>query len=69
MLQASQQAFPIIALIARDILPIPRASVSVKWLFSKSRHLCDDLRSSLKVQTISEAMLVKVWIKSRLLEY
>jgi hypothetical protein len=36
-------------------------------LFSKSRHLCSDLRSSLKAHTIMEAMFTKVWIRDGLL--
>jgi hypothetical protein len=41
-------------------------SVSVEHLFSKSRHLCTDLQCSLKVETIKDAILKKIWIKSGL---
>ena len=49
--------------MARDFLAIPGTSVAVERLFSKSRHLCGELRSSLKAHTITEAMLSKCWIK------
>ncbi|KAJ7292489.1 hypothetical protein C8J57DRAFT_1043372, partial [Mycena rebaudengoi] len=35
-------------------------------LFSKSRHLCHEVRGSMKTATIMEAMLVKMWIKAGL---
>lgn len=54
--------------MARDILPIPATSVSVERLFSKSRHLCQDLRSSLKAETIREALLTKLWIRGGFFE-
>jgi hypothetical protein len=54
--------------MARDFLAIPATSISVERVFSKSRHICTDLRSSLKAETISEALLSKVWIKSGLLD-
>jgi hypothetical protein len=54
--------------MARDFLAIPATSVSVEHTFSKSRHICSDLRSSLKAQTITEALLSKVWIRSGLFE-
>src|SRR5271168_2897737 len=34
----------------------------------KSRHICTDLRSSLKENTIKMALLTKVWIHSGLFE-
>jgi len=60
--------FPTIALMARDYLAIPATSVSVEHVFSKSRHICTDLRSSLKESTIKMALLTKVWIRSGLFE-
>ena len=54
--------------MARDFLTIPATSVSVKRVFSKSRHICSDLRSSLKADTVTEALLKKVWIRSGLLD-
>ncbi|KZT35519.1 hypothetical protein SISSUDRAFT_958739, partial [Sistotremastrum suecicum HHB10207 ss-3] len=58
-----ERNFPIIANMARDYLCIPAASVSVERMFSASRHLCSDTRSSLKPETIMEAMCVKLWLK------
>ena len=49
--------------LVRDFLVIPGTSVAVERLFSKSQHLCGELRSSLKAHTITEAMLSKCWIK------
>ncbi|EKM50366.1 uncharacterized protein PHACADRAFT_263627 [Phanerochaete carnosa HHB-10118-sp] len=54
--------------MARDFLAIPATSVSVERLFSASRHLCTDLRSSFRAQTVTEAMCVKQWIRAGLLE-
>ncbi|TFY56694.1 hypothetical protein EVJ58_g7479 [Rhodofomes roseus] len=61
--------FPVIASMARDFLAIPGASVSVECLFSASRHLCVDTRSSLKAETISEAMCSKQWLKDGLFKF
>lgn len=58
---------PTVALVARDILAIPATSVAVERVFSKSRHICTDLRSSLKAETVREALLTKVWIRGGLL--
>lgn len=63
-LQIHESLFPTLAKMARDILPIPATSVSVERLFSRSRGICTDLRSSLKAETVREALLTKVWIKT-----
>jgi hypothetical protein len=60
--------FPTVARMARDFLAIPGTSVSVERTFSKSRHICTDLRSSLKAPTIQQALLTKAWIRSGLFE-
>ena len=60
--------FPILARMARDFLAIPATSVSVERVFSKSWHICNNLRSSLKEKTITMALLTKVWIRSGLFE-
>jgi hypothetical protein len=52
--------------MARDFLAIPATSVSVERIFSKSRRICQDLRSSLLAETIQEALLTKVWIRTGL---
>lgn len=53
--------------MARDVLAIPGASVSVERLFSKARHICADTRSSLKARSITELMCCKEWIRAGLL--
>ncbi|KIJ57959.1 hypothetical protein HYDPIDRAFT_60283, partial [Hydnomerulius pinastri MD-312] len=55
--------FPTISRIARDVLVTPGAIVSVERLFSSSRHLCTDQRSSLKAETVTRSMCVKRWIR------
>ncbi|KAJ6540693.1 hypothetical protein B0H19DRAFT_1078089 [Mycena capillaripes] len=42
---------------------------SIERLFSRSRHLCHEVRGSMKAETIVKAMLMKMWIKARYLEY
>ncbi|KJA13696.1 hypothetical protein HYPSUDRAFT_92664 [Hypholoma sublateritium FD-334 SS-4] len=66
--KAHEAAFPTIARMARDFLAIPATSVSVERTFSKSRHICSDLRASLKAETVTEALLSKVWIRSGLFD-
>ncbi|KAF7363114.1 Dimer-Tnp-hAT domain-containing protein [Mycena venus] len=61
-----ERDFPVIATMARDFFAIPGTSVSVERLFSKSRHLCRETRSSMHVDTIMKAMLTKMWIKAGL---
>jgi len=57
-----------ISRMARDFLAIPATSVSVERTFSKSRHICMDLRSSLKAESVTQALLSKVWIHNGLLD-
>jgi hypothetical protein len=59
----NEATFPVIARMALDFLACPGSSVAVERLFSSSRHLCRDLRSSLKAETIMEGMCTKTWIK------
>ena len=66
--QLNGHNFPTVSRMARDFLAIPATSVSVERTFSKSRHICSDLRSSLKAETITQALLSKVWIKSGLFD-
>ncbi|KAF5313557.1 hypothetical protein D9758_018924 [Tetrapyrgos nigripes] len=65
----SKEGFPVISRIACDFLAIPSASVSVERLFSSLRHLCSDLRSSLKAETTTSAMCTKQWLKQGMLEF
>ncbi|KAF4618026.1 hypothetical protein D9613_012868 [Agrocybe pediades] len=66
--KAHSLSFPTIARMARDFLAIPATSVSVERAFSQSRHICTDLRSSLKEKTIREALLSKAWIRAGLFD-
>jgi len=52
--QVHGSSFSTIARMACDFLVIPATSVSVERTFSKLRHICSNLRSSLKAQTITE---------------
>ena len=61
--QEHANAFPVIARMARDFLAIPGTSVAVERLFSKSRHICVDTRSSLKADTVVEAILAQKWLE------
>lgn len=68
LLQNHEREFGIVCRMARDLSAIPGTSVSVERLFSSVRHLCHELRGSLKPETITEAMLTKMWIKEGLLK-
>ncbi|KAJ6527501.1 hypothetical protein B0H19DRAFT_842187, partial [Mycena capillaripes] len=50
--------------LARNFLAIPR---TMERFCSHTRHLCHGSRASLKSQTITQAMLTKMWIKDGLL--
>lgn len=60
--------YPTLARMVWDYLAIPAMSVSVERIFSKSRHICSNLRSSLKEESIRMALLTKAWIQSGLFE-
>ena len=49
-------------------LTIPATSIAVEHVFLKSRHICANLRSSLKENTIQMALLTKLWIRSSLFD-
>jgi hypothetical protein len=61
--------FPTISRIARDVLAIPGAISPVERLFSKSRHLCTDQRSSLAAATVTQSMCAKLWIRQGLFDF
>lgn len=61
--------FPTISRIARDVLAIPGAISPVERLFSKSRHLCTDQRSSLATATVTQSMCAKLWIWQGLFDF
>ncbi|KAE9393296.1 hypothetical protein BT96DRAFT_742474, partial [Gymnopus androsaceus JB14] len=58
--------FPVILKIVLAHLTIK--AVLVERVFSKSHHICIDLWSSLKSETIWQALLSKVWIHAGLFE-
>lgn len=66
--QTHEKLFPVIARIARDYLAILATSVSVERLFSLSKYLCTETRSSLKPQTITQTMCNKQWIREGLFD-
>ena len=58
--------FPILFLVARDILAIPGVSISVEWLFSSSKHTLSDSRSSMTAASASKTVVAKEWLKQGL---
>jgi len=58
--------FPVLSRIARDILAIPDVSISVKRLFSSSKHTLSDTRSSMTKESASKTVVVKEWLKKGL---
>lgn len=67
--QIHHSEYPVHARMARDFLAIPGAMVSVERLFSRSRHLCTDQRSSLKAATLTQAMCTKEWLREGLMRW
>ncbi|KAJ2993026.1 hypothetical protein NUW54_g7798 [Trametes sanguinea] len=57
--------FPVLALIARDILATPGVSINiaVERLFSSCRHTLRDARSSLSASSASMTVITKGWLK------
>jgi len=58
--------FPILSLVARDILAIPGVSISVERLFSSSKHTLSDLQSSMTAASASKTVVAKEWLKQGL---
>ncbi|KAI3836592.1 hypothetical protein MKW92_027395, partial [Papaver armeniacum] len=58
--------YPIVALIARDILAIPASSVASESVFSTSGRVVDKFRSSMLPETIEALICIQDWIKSAL---
>ena len=55
--------FPVLAHIAHDILTILGVSISVKHLFSSSKHTLSDAWSSLSAESASKTVIAKEWLK------
>ena len=52
-----QERFPIIAVLARDILSIPATGAGVERLFNTARDICYYCRGRMKSKTIEELMI------------
>jgi len=65
-LQIHAVDFPVLALIARDILAIPGVSISVERLFSSSKHTLSDARSAMTAESASKTVVAKEWLKKGL---
>jgi hypothetical protein len=63
ILQNHTNDFPVLALIARDVLAIPGVSISVEQLFSSSKHTLSDARSSMTAESTSKTITAKEWLK------
>lgn len=58
--------YPIVAVIARDILAIPASSVASESVFSTSGRVVDKFRSSMLPETIEALICTQDWIRSAL---
>jgi hypothetical protein len=54
----------VLARIAHDILAIPRVSISVKHLFSSSKHTLSDSRCLMTAESASKTVVAKEWLKN-----
>jgi hAT family C-terminal dimerisation region len=63
-MQKHASDFPVLALIAQDILAIPGVSISVERLFSSSKHTLSDSCSSLTAESASKTVVAKEWLKN-----
>ncbi|EIW52476.1 Ac-type transposase, partial [Trametes versicolor FP-101664 SS1] len=55
--------FPVLSVIARDVLAIPGVSIAIERLFSSCRHTLTDARSSMLAETASTTIVTKEWLK------
>jgi hypothetical protein len=65
-LQIQAVDFPILALIAHDILAVPAVSISVERLFLSSKHTLSDSRSAMTAESTSKMVIAKEWLKKGL---
>jgi len=63
MHQKHASDFLVLAHIACDVLAIPGVSISVKWLFSSSKHTLSDTCLSLTAESALKTVVVKEWLK------
>ena len=57
--------FPILSLIARDVLAIPISIVTSKSIFSTGGRVLDAFRSSLTLRTVQALICAQNWFRSR----
>lgn len=57
----NRQRFPILAMLARNILSVQPSSVASERAFSISGHVVSDLRSSMCDHSITDFVLLKCW--------
>jgi hypothetical protein len=62
-LQIHTVDFPVLARIACDILAIPGVSISIKRLFSSSKHTLSNAHSSMTAESASKTVIAKEWLK------
>jgi hypothetical protein len=61
--KASEQRFPVLAGMARDVLAIPISSVASESAFSTSGHILDDFRSSLTPFMLEAIVCAQDWLR------
>ena len=70
--KANQFRYPILAMIARDILSIPVSTVASESAFSNGGRVLDPFRSSLKSETVEALVCTKDWLfanEGKLIEF
>jgi hAT family C-terminal dimerisation region len=65
-LQIHAVDFPILTIIAHNILAIPGVSISVEWLFSSSKHTLSDSHSAMTAESASKTVVAREWLKKGL---
>jgi hypothetical protein len=61
--KASEQRFPILSRLARDVLAIPISSVASESAFSTSGRILDDFRSSLTPFMLEALVCTQDWLR------
>jgi hypothetical protein len=63
ILQNHANDFPVLALIAHDVLAIPGVSIFIECLFLSSKHTLSNVHSSMTAESMSKAITTKEWLK------
>ncbi|KAL6569505.1 hypothetical protein OROMI_014019 [Orobanche minor] len=58
--------FPVVAIIAKEILVVPASTVSVEQAFSVGGYILDERRSRLTPQNLEAQALLNDWVKAEL---